>query len=240
MEKEVIWEPSCALITRSFGDIMASMKILYEDDYIIAYHKPAGLATQTKKIGEKDLFSEAKKHVNGGYIGIINRLDQPVEGIVLLAKDSKTAAALENQIQKHMMQKHYRAEAYTPNEAPQVNIMHNLTDYMIKDAKTNTSKICSESTNGAKRAELEYSVEEVREKTAILDIHLLTGRHHQIRLQFSNAGYPLLGDKKYGTKESIEYSVEQGVKYVALCAYKLCFNHPITKKEVRIEIERNI
>ena len=88
------------------------MDILYEDKYIIAVNKPAGLATQTKRLGEKDLFSYVKNYLKGGYVGIINRLDQPVSGVVLMAKNKQAAAGLEAQIADKSIKKHYRAEVY--------------------------------------------------------------------------------------------------------------------------------
>ena len=218
------------------------MNILYEDNDILAVHKPAGLATQTSRLGEKDLFSEAKNYVGGKYIGIINRLDQPVEGIVLMAKSSSVAAKLEAQIQNHSMEKYYRAHVYLDEKkkAELVNITdrsssfsHKIECFLCRD-KNNTSRICSPDEPDAKEARLEYSIREITEHEALLDIHLLTGRHHQIRVQLAGEGLPLLGDRKYGSQESITYSTNANVRFVALCAYRLVFVHPTTKKKLDI------
>ena len=240
------------------------MRIIYEDKHILAIHKPAGLATQTSRIGEKDLYSEAKNHVNGNYIGIINRLDQPVEGIVLLAKDNKTAAALEEQLQSHTMQKYYRATVYLPDKEKTANISvditstttkenletstnsdgevdiipysHLLSDYLCRD-KNNTSRICSPDDPDAKEARLEYNISSIEEHEARLDIHLLTGRHHQIRVQLANAGMPILGDRKYGTNDSIKYSMLRKIRNVSLCAYRLVFTHPLTGEKMDLKVD---
>lgn len=221
------------------------MNILYEDNNILAVHKPAGLATQTSRLSEKDLYSEAKKYVNGGYIGIINRLDQPVEGIVLMAKDTKTAASLESQIAKHQMNKYYHAKIYRDGSFDNtIKITDDLSCFPIsltcflKKGKDNTSVICNKNENDAKEAKLEFAFREVNEKDALLDIHLLTGRHHQIRVQLSSSGMPILGDRKYGSEASIAYSNEMGIKYIALCAYKLEFTHPLTNKRIVVEINK--
>lgn len=222
------------------------MNILFEDDYILAVHKPAGLATQTSKIGEKDLYSEAKNHVNGNFIGIINRLDQPVEGIVLLAKGSEVAAILEKQIQVHDMSKYYQARVYlgSLNEEKRgmVDITSDLSlfpnllsDYICRD-KNNMSRICSANEEDAKEAQLEYAIRVIDEDAATLDIHLLTGRHHQIRVQLANAGMPILGDRKYGTDESNKYSMIKRIRNISLCAYRLIFEHPVTKETIDINI----
>lgn len=222
------------------------MNIIFEDDYILAIHKPAGIATQTSKIGEKDLYSEAKNHVNGNYIGIINRLDQPVEGIVLLAKSNQVAAALEKQIQTHSMEKYYHAKVYLTNPDKHDDLVDittdqslfpiALTDYMCRD-KNNISRICLPDDTDAKEARLEYAIRELDEDEALLDIHLLTGRHHQIRLQLSNAGMPILGDRKYGNEASIKYSMTNRIRNVALCAYRLKFTHPVSGEKIELKIQ---
>lgn len=213
------------------------MKILYEDQDIIAVHKNSGLATQTSKIGEKDLYSEVKNYLKGGYAGIINRLDQPVEGVVIFAKNKKSAGMLEEQIKHGDTNKFYHATVYVPNEKKLLtNDAVSLENYMRKKVGTNLSEICGKEDKDAKLAKLEYIVMSTNQGSAKLDIHLLTGRHHQIRLQLSNSGFPILGDLKYGTEESISYSKDNGIKSVALCAYRYEFIHPSTNKKMSISI----
>jgi len=238
-------------------------KIIYEDEEIIVLYKPAGLATQTSKIGEQDVVSEMKNHIATEnkekqdqrkrklppqgtlYIAIINRLDQPVEGIVLLGKTDRAAKELSRQIQTHEMKKKYYAviNGKTPMEEK------TLIDYMRKNPKTNMSEIVSESKEkDVKKAELTYQVLEyvdnkveigmecVQYTASLIDITLKTGRHHQIRVQMAHGGNPLLGDGKYGSQESIGLSRKIHQREIALCAYELIFFHPITKKRMDIKI----
>lgn len=215
------------------------MKILYEDEDQIVVHKPAGVATQTAKLGEKDLVSEVKNHISktqgivNPYAGVINRLDQPVEGIVLFAKNAKAAASLSEQMQNGSMKKWYQAVIFGHME----NTQGVLSDYMEKEGRTNTSRVVSNITKDAKKAELKYVVLATVGKTQLLEIELLTGRHHQIRVQFSNRNHPLIGDNKYGSQESLSLSREMNVRVPALCACKLIWKHPRTKKEMEIKVE---
>lgn len=196
-------------------------KCIYENDNYIVVHKPTGLATQTARMGEKDLISEAKNYlVSKGkrpYVAVINRLDQPVEGLVLLAINEKTASELSRMLTEDKIMKYYKARVYG-HLKEQTGI---LEDYIVKDGKTNTSGISNKNDGKAKRAVLEYEVESSDENTDYLNIHLITGRHHQIRVQFSHAGYPLVGDTKYGTEESISFGKSAGIAAVELKAYKL-------------------
>ena len=111
-----------------------------------------------------------------------------------------------------------------------------LSDYLEKDARSNTSRIVSAASKDAKKAVLEYNVMATVGKMQLLEIHLLTGRHHQIRVQFAGREHPLLGDTKYGTPESVSYSREINIRVPALCAYKLIWNHPVTGKELSLSI----
>lgn len=215
------------------------MKILYEDEDQIAVYKPAGVATQTANLGQKDLVSEVKNHISktqrrsNPYAGVINRLDQPVEGIVLFAKNAKAAAALSEQIQNGSMKKWYQAVVYGHMSHTQ----DTLSDYMEKDGRTNTSRVVSNITKEAKKAELKYSVLTTIDKAQLLEIELLTGRHHQIRVQFSHRDHPLLGDSKYGSQQSLSLSREKNVRVPALCASKLMWKHPKTGKELVAAVE---
>lgn len=213
------------------------MKILLEDNSIIAVYKEAGLATQTASLAGRDLVSELKNYLareqgkKEPYLAVINRLDQPVEGIVMFAKNEKSAAALSRQLQTGQMKKQYQALVYgqMPDKKGQ------LTDYMCKDSKNNCSRITSPSAAGARKAILKYQVLGAKEHMQLLKIELLTGRHHQIRLQLSSRQHPLLGDQKYGSQESMDVSEKQGCKQIGLCADSLIFLHPDTGKELQIQ-----
>lgn len=197
------------------------MEIVYEDKQIIVVHKLAGIATQTKKLAEKDLVSEIKNYLGeNSYLGIIHRLDQNVEGLLVFAKDKETAGALTKQLQSDDFNKDYIAKV--SGEIPKGKQI--LEDYLLTDNKNNTTRVVSKDIKGSKQSILEY---EPVEDSEYIKIHLKTGRKHQIRVQLSNAGIPIVGDVKYG-----------GVKNARLClmAYHLSFVHPKLKKRLDFEL----
>lgn len=214
------------------------MDILFEDEYLLVVNKPSGLAVQTKNLSEKSLETEAKKFRKSKgekpEIYIVHRLDQPVSGLMVLAKDSDSAGILSKGLQGDDFAKIYKARAFKTKEPSAKGV---LCDYLIKDAKANASRVAESSEAGAKKAELDFEVIENSEKEVLFKVHLHTGRHHQIRVQFANAGFPLLGDSKYGTKDSIAYSQERGYKNVALKSCHLEFIHPKSKKKMSYDID---
>lgn len=234
-------------------------KILFEDEDILVCYKPAGIAVQSASLQKLDMVSELKKYlyrsnsvkpVGKGepYLGVVHRLDQPVAGLIVFAKNSRSAAKLSEQAaSKKGMKKIYHAEVYGHLD----NEKGELRDYLLKDGKTNTSgvismdssdimnnqdslsknaKVCNQGKNREipKLCVLRYQVLECREKTDLVEIQLESGRHHQIRVQFSHAGYPLVGDQKYGSEESIQYSEQENIRNVSLEAVLLGFHHPTT------------
>lgn len=220
--------------------------IIFEDENIIVVHKPAGVATQTSRVGEKDMVSEVKnylrkknteKSAKEPYLALIHRLDQPVEGILVMGKNPAAAAHLNKQLTEHMMDKHYLAGIYGTPPCKCAT----AADYLLKEEGTNLSRVVEQDTPGAKKAVLEFEITDTiaKEKGDIhlADIHLITGRHHQIRVQMSNASMPLLGDSKYGSDASKEQSAALGIRNVALCANRLSFLHPITNERMEWSIE---
>lgn len=222
--------------------------IVYEDEQIIVAYKPAGIATQTGRIGQQDMVSELKNYImkeakekgkpaKEPYLGLIHRLDQPVCGLLVFAKTKSSAASLSHQLETGELQKYYYAIVMgCPKEDKDV-----LIDYLYKDGRANTSHVVNSDFPEAKKAILEYRkiqtliALEDNEQATLLEIKLLTGRHHQIRVQLSNAGMPILGDGKYGSMESKDFSNLSACKNVALCAHKLVFKHPVTGKEMSFE-----
>ncbi len=209
--------------------------ILYEDDSLTVVIKKAGLAVQTRKIAEEDLESLLKKKVAGErkagsekiFLAPINRLDQPVEGLVIFAKTSRAAEALTAQLKAGKITKIYEAGIYGSfAESEKEGI---LKDRLYKDERANVSRVVrpgDRDYNKGKDAELHY--QEVA--PGKLRIRLITGRHHQIRVQLSHAGHPILGDFKYGTEASIEESKRQEIRRLMLTAAELHFTHPVTKQ----------
>lgn len=209
-------------------------RIVYEDRDILICHKPAGLATQSASVSQPDVVSELKSHLAGGYVGILHRLDQPVEGLLAFAKNPKAAAALSRQLSENILQKDYCALVWgRPHEE-----CGELTDYLRKEGSL--SRVVPEGTPEAKRAVLEYrirgnGVSAAATHTA-LDVRIGTGRFHQIRCQLAHGGMPILGDQKYGTAESLEESRRLGIRQTALCACRLRLLHPVTGQEIFHEI----
>lgn len=225
---------------------MLANQILFEDQDIIVVYKPAGVATQTAKVGQKDMVSEVKNHIRKAagatgkkepYLALIHRLDQPVEGVLVMGKTPEAAAHLNKQLTEHMIDKYYLAAVYGKAPCQSATVV----DYLMKDEKTNLSRIVDSEVDGAKKSVLEFEVAKEIEKDeqmlSMLDIHLITGRHHQIRVQMSGAGIPLLGDQKYGSEEAVSLSKQLGIRNVALCSYKLSFLHPKTNERVSFEVE---
>ncbi len=221
-----------------------TLNILYEDSHIIVCKKPAGIATQTKAMGSLDMENLIKRHIyqtsthkSEPYVAVIHRLDQPVSGILVFAKTPAAARDLNRQLQASSFGKHYKAIlTNTPSEIEQT-----LVNHIKKDSRTNTSTICARNDKAGKEARLHYSIittptdsdyalfqhcQIPSNDLPMVDIKLDTGRHHQIRVQMAHIGCPIWGDAKYG-----ESSHEnEAWTNIALCAYKLAFQHPITKK----------
>lgn len=212
--------------------------IIYEDNDIIVCHKPAGMATQTKRLGQQDMESFLKnyraKKKEQPYVGIVHRLDQPVEGVMVFAKNQKAAADLSKQVQARLIGKHYCAICKSncddlAEEAGKLPKEATVTDYILTDKKNNVSRIVKEGTPQAKKAVLDYRVALQTEESVVFDITLHTGRQHQIRLQLSNMGWPIIGDRKYGT-------VENNQKGLQLCSYRIQFEHPQTKEKMDFKL----
>lgn len=212
------------------------LNILFEDDYVLVVKKDAGIPVQAGKMRIMDLQGLIKNELyrrnrKGGepYLGLIHRLDQPVEGVMVFAKTPFAAGALSEQVTDGRMKKHYLAFLCgKPAEDS-----GKLVDYLVKDGRTNTSSVVKEQNKDAKRAELNYQVLKRYEEMTLVEVELITGRHHQIRVQMANAGWPLYGDTKYNPRFQ---DVTEHVQ-TALCAYKLSFVHPKTKKVMEFCIE---
>lgn len=212
--------------------------ILYEDKEIIVCHKAAGIAVQSARIGMPDMESTLKNYLvakNPGkmpYLGVVHRLDQPVEGVIVFAKNKKAAAGLTGQITSGSVTKEYLAVTAQKVE----KVQGHLEDYLKKNGKTNTSAVVTPETDGAKKAVLDYEVlNEVSDertltgKRILVRIQLGTGRHHQIRVQMAHAGMSLLGDRKYNPEDS------SGLP-LGLCSCHLVFRHPVTGKKLEFQV----
>lgn len=212
--------------------------ILYEDKEILVCHKPAGIAVQNSRIGSIDMENALKNYLyakncsNVPWLGVIHRLDLPVEGAIVFAKTSQAAAKLNQQLTNGGFGKIYLAVTDQCRSEKDT-----LTDYLLKDGRKNMSAVVSEKTKGAKKAVLEYEfIEKIPdERTSsglryLIKIKLDTGRHHQIRVQMSHAGMPLIGDRKYNPTD------ESGLS-LGLCSCYLCFCHPKTNKKMEFSVK---
>lgn len=203
--------------------------ILFEDDSILVCRKHAGMAVQSASIGQMDMESALRIYLKGGFVGIVQRLDQPVEGVLVFGKSSQATAILNQQQQNGKMKKIYWA-AFTGKAVKKEAV---LEDYLVKDGRTNTSRVVNKNNSQAKKSILSYKILNQKENVGLAEVTLQTGRHHQIRVQMSHHGMPLWADGKY-KKELLE---EEQRQPIGLCAYRLEFEHPKTKKKMKFQIE---
>ena len=206
------------------------MKIIYEDNQIIVVEKEPNIPSQSDKTGDIDMLSMVKQYIKEkynkpgeAYIGLVHRLDRPVGGVMMFARTSKSASRLSEQVRNKTLKKTYIAVVDGKiSEKKGV-----LEDYLYKDERNNISKVVTKDKKNAKLAKLEYEVLDYDEKRNLstVKIKLYTGRHHQIRVQFSSRGHSIYGDQKYGTRG-------RG-KQICLWAYELEFNHPITNERMK-------
>src|SRR3989344_9126369 len=203
---------------------MNDIKILYEDNHLIAVFKPAGILSQPDKTGDISIIDEVKKYLKEKYkkpgqvfLGLLHRLDRPVSGIILFAKTSKGASRLSEQFRNHTIEKTYHAIVVgKPEKSRGV-----LTNLLGKDTKSMKAREFAD----GQEAVLHYEVIKSNEKPigtaqgrySLLKIKIEGGKFHQIRAQLSLAGFPILGDMKYGAKAPLPDEV------IALCATSLSF-----------------
>ena len=197
------------------------MKVCYEDNHIIIVYKPRNLLSQKDYTNDSSLVEEVKEYLKhkynksgNVYLGLLHRLDRVVGGIMLLAKTSKAAERLSKDIQNHKINKTYLAVVCDNN----LKESDTFIDYILKK---DTNSIIDK--NG-KYSKLDYQVLERYQNYALVKISLETGRHHQIRLQFSSRNHPIYGDYRYGNKEK---------GGIALMCYSLEFIHPVTKEYMK-------
>lgn len=217
--------------------------ILMEDREILVIHKHAGTAVQSARQGQMDLEHALLNYLaasgserqgrNLPYLGVIHRLDQPVEGILVFAKTPSAAAYLNRAMQKNQIEKTYLAVTdRKPKKNEDVQI-----DFLKKDGRKNLSCIVDEKAPEAKRAELSYhllgTANTPEGERYLMEIRLKTGRHHQIRVQMAHAGMPLMGDEKYHP-DAEKWRKKTAL---ALCACRLSFPHPSDNRKMMFEVQ---
>lgn len=211
---------------------MQNLKVIYEDNHIIIVEKTPNIPSQADKTGDMDMLTLVKNYIKekynkpgNVYLGLVHRLDRPVGGVMVFAKTSKAASRLSEQVRTKSLKKIYLAVVDGKFDKEKGT----LEDYLYKDERNNISKVVNATKKNAKLAKLDYEVLKYNEvkDLSLVKVNLYTGRHHQIRVQLSNFGHSIFGDQKYGTRGK--------GKQIALWAYSLTINHPITKEEMTFE-----
>lgn len=210
------------------------IKVLYEDNHLIAVYKPAGVLVQGDKSGDSSLLDEVKAYLKNKYqkpgnvfLGLIHRLDRNVDGVVLFAKTSKGASRLSEQFRNHTIKKEYHAWVHGILKEK----IATLVNFLKHDENQNFAEVFDSEMKSADRAELSYELIKSEGDFSLIKIALKTGRHHQIRAQLSHIGHPIVGDSKYGS------AVRLLDQKVALTATALSFETATTKEQKTVSIE---
>lgn len=197
------------------------------DNHLFVLNKRAGVLVQGDNTGDISLLDHAKKYLKEIYskpgnvfLGLVHRLDRPVSGTMVFARTSKAASRLSDQIRRNSFKKKYIAlvQGKTPSDGT-------LVDRITRSGATSKIAIGSE----GKRAELSFKRLKFEDNLSFLEVDLKTGRHHQIRVQLANLGFPIVGDFRYGSKQKFPQ------KSIALHARELSFLHPVKKEPVSFQ-----
>ena len=207
------------------------MQFLYEDNHIIVVYKESGEIVQGDKTGDKPLSETIKAWIKEKYakpgnvfLGVVHRLDRPVSGLVVFAKTSKALSRLNDMFRKGEVKKTYWAMVQTPPAEPEGT----LTNWLVRNEKQNKSYAYDHEVPNAKKAILKYKTVGQTEHYTLLEVNLLTGRHHQIRCQLSAIGCPIKGDLKYGARRSNPDGS------ISLLSRTVEFIHPVSKENISV------
>lgn len=205
--------------------------VLYEDNHLIAINKRAGDIVQFDDTGDESLEDKVKKYIakkynkpNGAFLGVVHRLDRPVSGVILFAKTSKALERINAMFKGREMHKTYYAVVRTRPHPEAGNLVH----WLVKNPQKNVTKAHGREVQGSLRSELNYKMVGEINGYYLIEVDPITGRPHQIRVQLSTLGSPIVGDNKYG------YPRGSLRKSISLHARRLEFVHPIKKESVVI------
>ena len=207
------------------------IRVLYEDNHLIAVLKRSSDLSQSDKTGDISLDTEVKKYLAEKYhkpgevfLGIVHRLDRPVSGVILYVRTSKALQRLNEMLREAQVKKTYLAIVKErPPEDSQT-----ITHFLKKNEDQNRTYVYDKEVKGSKKASLTYRVAGRSERYYLLEIELHSGRHHQIRAQMAVIGCPIKGDLKYGYSRSNEDGS------ISLLARRLEFIHPVKKEKLVI------
>lgn len=205
------------------------MKVVYEDNHIIIVNKCSGEIVQGDKTGDKPLSDTVKEYIKQKYnkpgnvfLGVVHRLDRPVSGLVVFAKTSKALSRLNDMFRTGDVHKTYWAVV----KRRDIAMEGTLTDWLTRNERLNKSYAHEREVPGAKKAVLKYKVRAVADNYMLIEVTLLTGRHHQIRCQLSHMGCPIKGDLKYGAPRSNPDGS------ISLLSRRVEFVHPVSKENI--------
>lgn len=205
--------------------------ILYEDNHLLVVNKRSGDLVQPDPSGESALEDQIKAFIKVRdakpgrvFLGVVHRIDRPVSGAVVFAKTSKALVRLNEMIREGKIKKYYWALVENRPEQEAGSLKH----YILRDGRTNRSKAYAQPKADAKEARLNYEMKGAGTHYTLLEVELLTGRHHQIRAQLSAIGCPIRGDLKYGAKRSIQGGG------ISLHSRRVCFDHPVRHEQVEV------
>lgn len=205
------------------------MKVVYEDNHIIIVDKCSGEIVQGDKTGDKPLSETVKEYIKQKYnkpgnvfLGVVHRLDRPVSGLVVFAKTSKALSRLNDMFRTGDVHKTYWAVV----KRRDIAMEGTLTDWLTRNERQNKSYAHQREVPGAKKAVLKYKVRAVADNYMLIEVTLLTGRHHQIRCQLAHMGCPIKGDLKYGAPRSNPDGS------ISLLSRRVEFVHPVSKENI--------
>ena len=208
------------------------MEVVYEDNHIIIVNKQSGEIVQGDKTGDRPLSDIVKDYIKEKYakpgavfLGVVHRLDRPVSGLVVFARTSKALTRLNDMFRNGEVHKTYWAIVQNPPQQPEDLLQH----WLVRNEKQNKSYAYDREKPQAKKAMLKYKVIGHSERYWLLEVNLLTGRHHQIRCQLAAMGCPIKGDLKYGSKRSNPDGS------ISLMARRVEFVHPVSKQDIVVE-----
>ena len=220
-----------ATVNSAPSDRELPLRILYEDNHLIAVCKPAGLLTQGDRSGQPNLLDMVRRSIAARYqkpgnvfVGLLHRLDRPVAGVVVFAKTSKAAARVSEQFRKRTVAKIYRARVHGTLRPPAGRLVH----FHCHREGERAVKLFDAPTQDTKTASLVYETRWLVHAESIVDVRLETGRKHQIRAQLARVGHPIVGDVLYGARPRAQTAD------ISLCALRLELEHPVRKDRLEL------